>query len=741
MLPSAAHRPWFPTTLALTLTLGLAGLPAAHASGRHKGGKAKARTTAASKVQVGAGGGSAASALESKAAAAGPETGSTLATTRTVMSRKVHPGANLAGAHLSFANLSRMDLRGVDFRGADLTGTLFIGSDLTGARLEGARVVAAVFLGATGVDLAGAETHPFFEGADRDPVGVLRLFAPQFDHGPRGTARHLFQAPDGHVVWSVDQEGGFQSLSPTGMVVGFNPGNDTRAFGLARDTENHLWFFGDNSTGRLDLEAYLRTRHDGEFPYTELPALMDRPALAILPLRSQDYPVFFFDQGPQTRTFHYRDRQVLSPPAKQVRDVDYLALAKDLTDTRLAMVFPPARDNPDGPAGVVLMTLKTSSEPQVLNLPEGLVPRRAAFTADGRIWLTCEGRKGRPDALVYTDPAAKDPRCEVVECKDGALADPFGLIAGPDGDLWFTQRGPGRISRLSGKGELQSWDLPRGVRPLELFPGQAGRLFYSIEGRDWLGSVQAQAQTKARTGDEAKAPEGDATGDAKATGFETERYKPRPEPAKALTRKQRWARHEARLERARQLHLAALAERLAGPGPAPAGAPAEAAETGAGAAESKAAAVETKAEGAGPAAPADTRQPWEILDELRVAVPKESLEHIDRWHCRTAHAAKSRFAAAYRTPEAMEKLLAHGLLRAGEIGREIATRGAGRGLGFLTDAHGVFLTRCPWPGVGAVRNGDGQTVTGTFTVATRRQRNPDDGGWEHVVISAYPDWD
>jgi virginiamycin B lyase len=47
---------------------------------------------------------------------------------------------------------------------------------------------------------------------------------------------------------------------------------------------------------------------------------------------------------------------------------------------------------------------------------------------------------------------------------DGASG-PYGIVAGPDGALWFTEMRGGRIGRITTGGEVSAYPLPTGRKP------------------------------------------------------------------------------------------------------------------------------------------------------------------------------------------------------------------------------------------------------------------------------------
>lgn len=712
---------WGPTLL--TLLVGLAEAPAAHASGRKKSSQRRAKVRMAETE----------SKAESKQQPSKSKGG--LEQERQVLSRRIRAGANLSGAQLAFTDLSNLDLRGTDFRRADLIGANFQGSDLTGALFAGARISGADFHGANGLDWKEAEVHPFFEVRARDPLGSLRFHDLTPASLKLGTPRDLLFSADGQLFWINDMAGAFCHLSPSGSLRHFATGDKRPMLGLVKDPTDHLWFFMDHCSGRLDLKTYCTSMDTAREQFRDLPAWISAEPSDILCAGNRQR----FD----LMLLHPTRMMVLKVDARDIRPEPYAiddtpgvrgAVNREGSLLALASKAPKGADLP---ARLTLMRLPELKATQSLELPKGMEPGALAFAGDGKLWLICG------ETLACVEIADGKAPLRLLQGAAGILKEPSAIICGPDGNPWFADRGTGRIGRMRADGVLQSWALPAGARPLKLYPGPDGRLLFTLEGTSRIGSIQALEPAKAKA--EAKA---EAKGDAKAegaatpTGFEPEHYayKPAPGPAPGPSKAERWARHAALVKRAEENHLSRLAELVPGPEPR---AQAEAA------AESKVerkAAAKPHADGGptegGPteAGRTQVRATWQILDDLRVAIPAKALAHILAQHTSGEDPDKSRFHADYHTPAALTRLIAEGLAEAGDLGREIADRGAGT-LGALTDPYGLFKTRIPWPGVGTVRNWGRQEPTNTLTVVTRRSRNPETGAWEHAVVSAYPDWD
>lgn len=117
-------------------------------------------------------------------------------------------------------------------------------------------------------------------------------------------------------------------------------------------------------------------------------------------------------------------------------------------------------------------------------LPTGAsLPQDITLGPDGNLWFTERGADqiGRitPDGVVSEFPVP------------GSGSEPVGIVAGPDGNLWFTQYGGNQIGRISTTGSVTEFAIPTaGVGPYAIAVGNDGNLWFT--GRDaalvgWVG--------------------------------------------------------------------------------------------------------------------------------------------------------------------------------------------------------------------------------------------------------------
>lgn len=105
--------------------------------------------------------------------------------------------------------------------------------------------------------------------------------------------------------------------------------------------------------------------------------------------------------------------------------------------------------------------------------------------ADGNIWFSA-GRSFPGDDGVARESEAiigrLSPDGELTEFDlPGRGGYPTRLVAGPDGNVWFTEYIEDRIGRITPAGEIQQFQLARYSRPNEIVSGPDGALWFMVE--------------------------------------------------------------------------------------------------------------------------------------------------------------------------------------------------------------------------------------------------------------------
>lgn len=130
---------------------------------------------------------------------------------------------------------------------------------------------------------------------------------------------------------------------------------------------------------------------------------------------------------------------------------------------------PPGRNQ-----GNALGRLTTEGHGTAYPLPtEGAAPVGIAAGPDGAVWFTeiGAGRIGRITmAGDITEHPLPDP-----------AARPHAVTAGPDGALWFTEWGSGRVGRITVEGRITSYALSRTDSEPHGIAAHGGALWCALE--------------------------------------------------------------------------------------------------------------------------------------------------------------------------------------------------------------------------------------------------------------------
>jgi virginiamycin B lyase len=619
--------------------------------------------------------------------------------------RRLGPGADWPGANLAGLDLRRMDLTGAvlkdgslaraDARGATFTRCDLSGVDFTGARIRGARFFLADVCHSSGLDLTGAELHPFWAVDPDEPVGRVKHLI--LDDG-EGAAplRVVVSSPDRSLFWLDGQRAHICGIAPTGALRTFGwgaGGTLDQVQALAPDGAGRLWVLGREWIGRIDLNrmgACFGAFHGpkSEFQY-RMPAVPSEPALVVA---KPDGDVHFFLAGALEKLVLGRSggKRTLTNLSMPMGGVVPMALVGLPGKDELAFI--------DAAANQIVTAIQNRKYCQKhLQLTD----RKAvglALGPDGNLWSTLVSQDPhRPDQILRIPVAGGGFGFHALPAVPGGGPRGLGAIAaGPDGHLWFVEADAGRIGRISLAGDLTYFPLPPGTRPRNLFPGHDGRMFFTEETGGRLGSIRALARPAETTFQPCPSSE------AKAS-WRVEPYAPRPEV---------------------KIRKAAPQPVASSPAPEPLPDPAPGLETKQpvpAPSPTLATPPPPRPRAALPGLPPHAR-----LAALGITLPYASLGHILTEHGHGYTGRKGAFAPEFSSIIALEQLLADGLEQAG-------------GVAAVWRADGRSVTLCARPGVGVWRAADG-TASGAsdrFLVVAESTLE-DDGTRSHRIVTAYP---
>jgi hypothetical protein len=338
-------------------------------------------------------------------------------------------------------------------------------------------------------------------------------------------------------------------------------------------------------------------------------------------------------------------------------------------------------------------------------------PQCPAAGPGNSVWFLLPGQ----DALIaFPDPGS----LSVHRLPPRPGLPPRGLASlalGPDGNLWFTQKEAGRIGRMTPEGEFTEFPLAPGHSPVAIIRGHDGRMLFTLEGQDLIGSIRAVAEPGGKEPSAASAAEAAASWVAAVPVR-------MPEKKKAWTSAQRHARMDAWYQEAERRALerkrfeqpepkpaqdwfwtqGRISAALAAEGPVPAG---SAPEPG----------------GEPPAAD----RPLDVLAEVDATLPPTALEHILERHAMGGMPHKSQFAKEFSTPEGILALIARHLPGAWAGAED-----------YTCDEMGRTVTFCRQEGVGWYNVHGALIPTSRFAVVTEHVHT--EQGLRHAVVTAYP---
>ncbi len=540
--------------------------------------------------------------------------------------RVAGPGARLENANLRGADFAGCDLTGARLDGADCTGASFHNATLAGASLKGTRLFQADISGATGLDLAGAQLHPFFEPAGGpEKTGALRFYHTGGEEAPR----YLVASPWGEVFW---QEGSaLRHLSPTGVQYGLRIlGENQGVKGIAKDSLDRLWVFGDRRHAWFLLADLSPGPRSARGLCHTLVAEPDLAPVAITAGTCGDVMVSIPGGALHYHAYDgkFRVDALGTLPGSGPAGVATMNAAG--TGVFLA-----------GPERTDIRFVKVGGRGgTAIDLPAGCRVNRLVRGAGNSVWFTLTGSQ---EGIGCFDEDTRAVTFTMLAPGGGPRV-PWDLALDEDGAVWFTQRGRSCLGCLKPGGKPVEFPLPEGFRASELVRGPGGRMFFTVEGERLIGSVLAVPAPR----EEKKSTSGG--------GWDVAVYAPpRVERRKPLTDAERRERHGARVLAAEERYRAWT--------------------------ESVPAPLEEVKSALIPAEPQDR------LAALDVYLSRGALRSILAKHGFGSCPDKSQFAPEYGTPAALAALIAEGMENAGVIGRVRVTDAEGHFLTFCEKAN------------------------------------------------------
>src|SRR5579872_16707 len=109
-------------------------------------------------------------------------------------------------------------------------------------------------------------------------------------------------------------------------------------------------------------------------------------------------------------------------------------------------------------------------------LPSNSFVNNITTGADGNLWMSDEGN----NAIIKASTSGAILASYPIPTNN---AQPYGLAAGPDGNVWFAEFYSGKIGRVTPSGTMSEFALPTGAAgPISITPGPDGRMWFAEMG-------------------------------------------------------------------------------------------------------------------------------------------------------------------------------------------------------------------------------------------------------------------
>jgi virginiamycin B lyase len=119
-----------------------------------------------------------------------------------------------------------------------------------------------------------------------------------------------------------------------------------------------------------------------------------------------------------------------------------------------------------------------------------------AATGEGAGTTAVAGAMGGGGWTGTWTPGGQSGRCEMTEfALPAADSVPWGIAAGPDGNLWFTEGGGNRIGRIAQDGVITEFPLPAGdTQPDGIVAGPDGALWFAEYNGTGIGRITVDGE-------------------------------------------------------------------------------------------------------------------------------------------------------------------------------------------------------------------------------------------------------
>jgi streptogramin lyase len=150
-------------------------------------------------------------------------------------------------------------------------------------------------------------------------------------------------------------------------------------------------------------------------------------------------------------------------------------------------------NNPEGRRSKVGRMEPTGSYAEyATGIAEGSQPWEITAGTDGNLWFTEFEVAGsdRTNRIGEINPTTHEVKEFELPSPDSGQQGAFGITAGPDGNIWFTELYGNRIGRITPSGEITEFPVPTASsEPISITKGPDGNLWFAEQDAEKIGRI------------------------------------------------------------------------------------------------------------------------------------------------------------------------------------------------------------------------------------------------------------
>lgn len=309
-----------------------------------------------------------------------------------------------------------------------------------------------------------------FSGVARAGTGQITEFSIPTE---RSSPHSITAGPEGDLWFTETGGGKIGRITPSGQIAEFPLPAGSHPFGIAMGADGNLWFTGDARISRMTPSGEVT---EFPLPASESPSVLTGPITA-----GPNGNLWFTMKGMIGRITTGGQITEFPLPSSQTEPAGIAGGPGG----SLWFTEPngEVQDLPNLGGKAMIGRITTTGQVSQLPVPtEHGWPWGIAAGSEGDMWFTESG--GSKIGQVAPDGQIKEFHLSSL------AGGPEGIAAGPDGDIWFTERSEDRIGRITPQGQVTEIPTPGGsTLPAEIALGSDGNLWFTEMGVGDIGRI------------------------------------------------------------------------------------------------------------------------------------------------------------------------------------------------------------------------------------------------------------